>query len=83
MTQDQQRNAIAELVANMVSEIFDAMFPETRVDSFKGGINKTGSLVLPAKKVTYLKRLKNKNYHKWPKKYKEQLENITQEELHV
>ena len=72
------KNEIAELVADIVSDIFDAMFAETRVDSFKGGISKTGSLVLPRTKVNYLKRYKNKDYHKWPKKSKEQLDRITQ-----
>ena len=70
-------NEIAELVADIVSEIFDSTFPETRVDSIKGGIHRTGSLVIPRTKVNYLKRYKNKDWRKWPKKSKERLNQIT------
>ena len=75
--QQDLNNEIGKLVADIVSEIFDAMFAETRVDSFKGGINKTGSLVLPRPKVNYLKRYKNRDWHKWPKKGKDKLNELT------
>jgi len=74
MDKDAIKKEIAFVVSEIVADIFDATFPEKRVDMMKGGLSNTGSLVIPRTKVIHLKRQKNSDYSKWLKRYKELLD---------